>query len=55
MAAPYFDTIETYRSGGINHRVILPYKNTLGYLPIYLGILFRKMCFYMVGAQGFEP
>ena len=38
-----------------NHYATLPYRNTLGYLPIYLGILFRKMCFYMVGAQGIEP
>jgi hypothetical protein len=38
-----------------NHYATLPYRNTLGYLPIYLGILFRKMCFYMVGLSGFEP
>ncbi len=37
-----------------NHYATLPYRNTLGYLPIYLGILFRKMCFYMVGALRIE-
>ena len=33
-----------------NHYATLPYRNTLGYLPIYLGILFRKICFYMANS-----
>jgi hypothetical protein len=29
MVALYFDTSESCRSGGVNHGVKLPYRNTL--------------------------